>query len=100
MKMDLEGDMEVKAYNLNVKNLYVSLKQKVQADFKGSAETLELEMDGQSNFNSEFFTVKNATINSKGYNKPVRLTVTDQLQRTGFFDPERWDIKGEPKLEK
>jgi hypothetical protein len=98
MKMDLEGDMEVKAYNLNVKNLYVSLKQKVQADFKGSAETLELEMDGQSNFNSEFFTVKNATINSKGYNKPVRLTVTDQLQRSGF-DPERWDIKGEPEIE-
>ncbi|MCB0661094.1 MAG: DUF2807 domain-containing protein [Saprospiraceae bacterium] len=99
LKMDVDSRFELKTYNLKVKDLSVHLKDRVKADFKGSAENFELELEDNSKFNSEFFTVKNAIINAKGNNLPIRLTVTETLQPLGN-EIDRWDISGEPALPK
>lgn len=97
MKMDAEGGFELKTYNLKIKDLSVHLKGRIKADFKGSAEKLELELEDNTSFNSEFFTAKTAHIIAKGNNLPIRLTVTEKLSADGN-ETDSWDIKGNPQV--
>jgi hypothetical protein len=97
MKLDADGGFELKTYNLKIKDLSVHLKGRIKADFKGSAENLELELEDKTSFNSEFFTAKNANIIAKGNNLPIRLTVTEKLMADGN-ETDSWDIKGNPQV--